>query len=223
MYTQPPTAATSTSTAKPTVWPRGGHLMQRPARVHCFGADFRPLSSCRGPQAALKCAYRGDRVDPGLICGSKSARRTDRDAKRAFGLDGPSVWRENPLKHLAHSVPLWPGAQLAAVASSPPRHEPAKGQRCRVVLERLRRHQPAEGMPFDRRRLRCAAHAAACADQSFRAGGVQGGRSLSYSQAMASGLLSNPLTAAMASPGMECPCSGCGVMSVKRRKDHWAR
>ena len=29
---------------------------------NCFGVDFRPLSSCRSPQAALKLSYRSDGV-----------------------------------------------------------------------------------------------------------------------------------------------------------------
>ena len=54
-----------------------------------FWAEFSgPLSSCRGPQAALKCPYHRDRVsDPGLTSGVKSASAAQID--RFVGLDGP--------------------------------------------------------------------------------------------------------------------------------------
>ena len=44
---------------EPAVEPGDGHVLPANSR---FGANVRLLSSCRGPQAALKFSYRSDRV-----------------------------------------------------------------------------------------------------------------------------------------------------------------
>ena len=67
----------------------GGVVVCVGLRIVGLGRVSGAVSSCRGPQAALKCSYRSDRVTRDGPVVLKCARCTDRVTKRGSGLHGP--------------------------------------------------------------------------------------------------------------------------------------
>ena len=79
---------------------------QWPARIGVW-MDFRPLSSCRGPQAALKCSYHSD-----------SVTRLWPVALRVRGSHRPRRWTDCPAAAHAHAAQHeggpWPHGHLGS-------------------------------------------------------------------------------------------------------------